>query len=81
MSYLNSIIKHPQEEEYGFQSSSSMKPTQLVQTENSINQIPGYAEINGMTAHNGTTDTLTIIVYANYYMSCIYSTILQFPWK
>ena len=68
MSYLNSIVKDPQEEEYGFQSSSSMKPTQLVQTENSINQIPGYAEINGMTAHNGTTDTLTIIVYANAYI-------------
>ena len=49
MSYLHSIVKHPQEKVYGFQSSSSMKPTQLVQTENSINQIPGYAEMSGMT--------------------------------
>lgn len=79
MSYLNSTVKHPQEEVYGFQSSSSMKPTQLVQTENSINQIPGYAEINGTIAHNATSNTLTIIVYANDYMSCIYSTMLQIP--
>lgn len=71
MSYLNSTVKHPQEEVYGFQTSSSMKPTQLVQTENSINQIPGYAEINGMIAHNATTSTLTIIVHAYHYMSCI----------
>ena len=52
MSCLNSTVKDPQEKVYGFKSSSSMKPTQLVQTENSINQIPGYAEMKGMSAHN-----------------------------
>lgn len=38
---------HERDVEYNYENSSSMKPTQLFSTENSVNQIPGSVKIRG----------------------------------